>query len=153
MRILDILSEEFVIPDLRGTNKLEVLKEFSHVLGNRVTSLTEDDIFKVLWERERLCSTGVGGGIAIPHGKANNLERPILCFGRSIQGVDFDSVDGIPVYLFFVFLSPDRNAGFHIRILAKIARLLKNEEIKKQLIKAKDRNEIIKIIRQNDSDF
>ncbi len=153
MRILDLLTEDFIIPDLQASNKLEVLKEFSHLVGGLVSSLEEDDIFRVLLDRERLGSTGVGNGIAVPHAKMNSLQRPVLCFGRSLQGVDFDAVDGKPVHLFFVLLTPSTNSGLHIKILAKIAHLLKNDAVRKQLEEAKDREEIKRIIMRNDSDF
>ncbi len=153
MRILDLLTEDFIIPDLQASSKLEVLKEFSHIVGELVSSLEEEDIFRVLLDRERLGSTGVGNGIAVPHARLGSLQRPVLCFGRSLQGVDFDAVDGKPVHLFFVLLTPNTNSGLHIKILAKIAYLLKNDTVRRQLEEARDKEEIMHIIMRNDSDF
>jgi PTS system nitrogen regulatory IIA component len=107
----------------------------------------------VLLERERLGSTGIGDGIAIPHGKLKDLDQLVLSFGRSSQGVDFESMDGKPVHLFFLLVAPESCAGIHLRALARIARLLKNGVVRKKLGSMSDRDEIYNLIKQEDEEF
>jgi len=104
-------------------------------------------------ERERLGSTGIGGGIGIPHGKLKNLESLVLGFGLSRKGVDFESIDGRPTHLFFLILTPENSTGLHLKLLARISRILKNDSFKKKLLKATDSNEVYSIIREIDEDF
>ena len=104
-------------------------------------------------ERERLCSTGIGGGIGIPHGKLKNLASLVLGFGLSRRGVDFDSLDGRPAHLFFLMLTPEDSAGLHLKLLARLSRLLKNDEFKSQLMRAKSPEEILEIIQEKDEAF
>ncbi len=111
-------------------------------------------------EREQLGSTGVGGGIAIPHGKlpSDRFDQPsgpfpVLIFARSFRGIDFDAMDAKPVHLLFTVLVPEDSTGFHLKVLAKIARLLKSDEIKNELLAAKTREEIRAIIKNYDNGF
>jgi PTS system nitrogen regulatory IIA component len=108
---------------------------------------------KVLLERERLGSTGIGDGIAIPHGKLRDINDLVLSFGRSAEGIDFESMDGKPVHLFFLLVAPETCAGIHLRALARIARLLKNGTVRKKLAKVDSREDIFSIIQQEDEDF
>ena len=104
-------------------------------------------------ERERLGSTGIGGGIGIPHGKLKALDQLVLGFGLSRRGADFESMDNRPTYIFFLLLTPESSAGLHLKLLARISRLLKNEDFKSQLMQASRPEEIIDIIREKDDDF
>jgi PTS system nitrogen regulatory IIA component len=108
---------------------------------------------EVLIERERLGSTGIGDGIAIPHGKMENLDQLLLAFGRSKSGVEFDSLDGKPAYLFFLVVAPDKSAGIHLKALARISRLLKSGAVRKDLMEAKGAPEIFEVIKAQDEDF
>jgi PTS system nitrogen regulatory IIA component len=107
----------------------------------------------VLIERERLGSTGIGDGIAIPHGKSPDLDHLLISFGRSRQGVDFDSLDGKPAHLFFLVLAPENSAGVHLKALARISRLLKSHNIRSELMNAADAAEIFEIFSKQDEDF
>jgi len=115
--------------------------------------LDRDRLMAVLLERERLGSTGIGDGIAIPHGKMRDLDQLVLSFGRSSQGVDFESMDGKPVHLFFLLVAPENCAGIHLRALAKIARLLKNGTVRKKLGNVQGREEVYSVIQLEDEDF
>jgi PTS system nitrogen regulatory IIA component len=108
---------------------------------------------EVLIERERLGSTGIGDGIAIPHGKLANLDELLLSFGRSVSGVDFDSLDGKPAHLFFLVVAPENSAGTHLKALARISRLLKSNVVRRELMEAKDAGGIYRIIEAQDEDF
>lgn len=153
MKILDIMTEKSIIPDLKGRTKKEVLEELIDGLLEGRPQVDRERLLGVLLERERLGSTGIGDGIAIPHGKLKDLDRLVLSFGRSTQGVDFESMDGKPVHLFFLLVAPESCAGIHLRALAKIARLLKNSTVRKRLATVAGKEEICAVIRNEDEDF
>jgi PTS system nitrogen regulatory IIA component len=111
------------------------------------------EVADVLLERERLGSTGIGGGIGIPHGKLKHLDRLIIGFGLSRKGVDFESLDGEPTRIFFLLMTPENSAGLHLKLLARISRILKNEPFKQRLLQAKTADEIYEIIKEEDEEF
>ena len=153
MKILDILAKEAIVTELRGKTKKEVLEELTDALLENKPQLDRSRLIEILMERERLGSTGIGEGIAIPHGKLEDLDQLALSFGRSTQGVDFESMDGKPVHLFFLLVAPENCAGIHLRALAKIARLLKNNAVRKRLGSVASRDEIYSVIQQEDEHF
>ena len=105
---------------------------------------------KILMEREKLGSTGVGESIAIPHGKIHGLDDLHISFGRSRKGVAFDALDGKPVHLFFLLMAPDHSSGQHLKALAKISRMLKDIDFRKKLMNAKSRDDLYDVIREKD---
>lgn len=153
MKILDILAKESIVPELRGRTKKQVLEELIDALLKHKSHLDRDKLMAVLLERERLGSTGIGDGIAIPHGKMRELDQLALSFGKSTQGVDFESMDGKPVHLFFLLVAPENCAGIHLRALAKIARLLKNGTVRKKLGNVQSTEEVYSVIQIEDEDF
>ncbi len=153
MKILDILPKTSIVPELKGRTKKQVLEELIEALLAHKPHLDRNRLMAVLLERERLGSTGIGEGIAIPHGKLKDLDELAISFGRSTQGVDFEAMDGKPVHLFFLLVAPETCAGIHLRALAKIARLLKNGSVRKRLGGGTGRDEIYAIIQQEDEDF
>ncbi|MGA3114228.1 MAG: PTS sugar transporter subunit IIA [Syntrophobacteraceae bacterium] len=153
MKILDILAVNSIVPELKGRTKKLVLEELIDAVKQHKPHIDSDRLMKVLLERERLGSTGIGDGIAIPHGKLKDIEDLVLSFGRSAEGIDFESMDGKPVHLFFLLVAPEACAGIHLRALAKIARLLKNGTVRKRLAKVDNREDIFSIIQQEDEDF
>ena len=152
MKLSDIITRDSVIPNLKARDKTGVLKELAEVIRNAEPSIDKDALVKVLEEREKLGSTGIGDGVAIPHGKLNGISKPYMSFGRSKSGVDFDSMDTQPVHLFFLLLAPENSAGAHLKVLAKIAKMLKNTSFRKRLLEARDRDEIYDIIVQSDEE-
>ena len=104
-------------------------------------------------ERERLGSTGIGEGVAIPHGKFHGITEPIISFGRSLKGLDFESMDGQPVFLFFLLVAPENSASIHLKALARIAKILKNSSLRKSLMEVTTREEIYEAIIQDDEEF
>lgn len=153
MKILDILSMDSIVPELKGKTKKQVLEELIDAVKVNNPNVDRERLMKVLLERERLGSTGIGDGIAIPHGKLKDIKDLVLSFGRSTEGIDFESMDGKPVHLFFLLVAPETCSGIHLRALAKIARLLKNGTVRKRLGKVDNRDEIFSIIQQEDEDF
>jgi PTS system nitrogen regulatory IIA component len=151
--LTDFLSEDKVIADLAAQSKVQVMEELCKVLMQSNPDLDLDKLMGVLIERERLGSTGIGDGIAIPHGKSADLDHLLISFGRSRQGVDFDSLDGKPAHLFFLVLAPENSAGVHLKALARISRLLKSHNIRSELMKAGDAAAIYSIFASQDEDF
>jgi PTS system nitrogen regulatory IIA component len=152
MKILDVLTKETICIDLKTNDKKGVLNELA-ALTIRLTGATQEELVKILLERERLGSTGIGGGIGIPHGKLKTLDQLVLGFGLSRRGVNFESMDGRPTHLFFLLLTPESSAGLHLKVLARISRLLKNDELKSQLMRATTPEEILDVIREKDEEF
>ena len=154
MKISDIMKEEGILPNLTSRNKLSVLRELSNIL---VTSFKlkhdTDAIVKILEAREELGSTGIGDGVAIPHGKLPSLSEELLVFGRSVEGVEFDSIDGKFAHLFFLLMGPEESAGIHLKALARLSRLIKNPDFRDLLIKAKSSREIMEIFKLEDSKY
>ncbi|HSV93486.1 MAG TPA: PTS sugar transporter subunit IIA [Desulfobacterales bacterium] len=152
MKILDVLDEGAVIADLKGRSKQEVLEELAAPVA-RLANEELRDVVEVLLERERLGSTGIGGGIGIPHGKLKRLDRMVIGFGLSRKGVDFDSLDGEPTRIFFLLMAPENSTGLHLKLLARISRILKNEPFRERLLQAKSAEEITAIIKEEDEEF
>ncbi len=153
MKLTDILQEDQVISDLKARGKRAAMEELCQALNKEHPSLDLNSLMEVLVERERLGSTGIGDGIAIPHGKLPDLDDLLLSFGRSVDGVDFDSLDGKPAHLFFLVVAPENSAGTHLKALARISRLLKSNVVRRELLEAKDANAIFAIIESQDEDF
>lgn len=150
MKISELLDMSAIVADLGGTGKKEILTELTDALLQSGTSLSRDDILKVLMERERLGSTGIGDGVAIPHGKLKDLDRLLISFGLSRQGVDFDSMDGKPAHLFFLLVAPEESVGVHLKTLARISKLLKSSSVRERLQSAVDSEEIHRIIAEEE---
>jgi len=152
MKISDILKLEAIIADLKAKNKSEAIKELSQVVSP-VAGAEAEDVATVLLEREHLGSTGIGGGIAIPHGKLDTVKSIAVGFGRSIKGIEFESLDNRPVHLFFLLLTPEHSTGGHLKVLAQISKLLKMDQFKDRLLAAGSTEQIHQIILENDEEF
>ena len=152
MRLSEILAIDNIIPGLKAKDKKGVLGELAEVIARHDASIDKDMLVKVLIEREHLGSTGIGDGVAIPHGKLSSVKQPIVSFGRSKKGLDFDSMDGQPAFLFFLLLAPENSSGIHLQVLTKIARILKSSAFRKELMQVDSRDEIYKTIIQTDGD-
>ncbi len=152
MKITSVIQKEFVIEELRAATKEEVLAELASVLPRDSIKYTLEDVVKILMERERLGSTGIGDGIAIPHGKIPGLGDLHVSFGRSKKGVAFDALDGKPVYLFFLLMAPEHASGQYLKALAKISRMLKDNTFKTSLMEAKSREDLHRVIAAKDEE-
>lgn len=153
MTITDILSADRVVPELKATTKDGVLEELAALLVGQIPQATPDRLVAVLRERERLNSTAIGDGIAIPHGRLPGTKSVVAGFARSPHGVDFDSVDRQPTQLFFVLIAPDDAAAMHLKALARISRLLKDKGFREQLLSLKTREELFDAIVAEDAKF
>jgi PTS system nitrogen regulatory IIA component len=152
MKISDTLKEGAIISELNATDKKAVLEELAGTLAE-ASGVNQEEMVRVLLERERLGSTGIGGGIAIPHGKLGALQSLLMAFGRSRKGVEFDAMDGKPTHLFFLLLAPEDSTGAHLKMLARISRSLKNSVFRERLMTAADGRELYMVIQREDEDF
>jgi PTS system nitrogen regulatory IIA component len=152
MRITEFLRPEAIIEDLGGQTAEVVLSDLCkplaatyHVEGQR--------LLETLVEREKLGSTGIGDGVAIPHGKVKGLPALMASFGRSRAGVDFRAIDGKPTHLFFALFAPENSSRTHLNALATISRISKNASFREAVLKAQDAAEIYKLIEAEDSKY
>lgn len=148
--ITDFLKEDCILINLKGKEKNEVLAELLELLKAKKHIKDSDEILSTLMEREKLGSTGIGQGIAVPHAKTDQIENLIGALGISDSGVSFDSLDGEPVNIVFLILAPGKSIGLHLKALAKIARLLKNRTFRNALRGAKTPAEALEIIKEDD---
>ncbi len=151
--IKDILQDDLIIEDIAATDKNGVLREFAQLLKKKGKIEDEDNLVRVLTEREALGTTGIGDGVAIPHGKLNSVPEIIVAFGRSTRGVEYESLDAKPVYLFFLLVTPDDKPGDHLKTLARISRILKNSALRTSLRQASGRREIRTLLFDEDSKY
>ncbi|MFZ3047968.1 MAG: PTS sugar transporter subunit IIA [Desulfatirhabdiaceae bacterium] len=145
MKIIDIIHKDAILTDLIARDKKTVIQEMA-IPAATILKVDLSEIIKVLLDRERLGSTGIGRGIAIPHGKLKSIEFPLLGLGISRKGVEFDSLDGMPAHLFFLLITPEQSTGTHLKVLSQIARILKNDVFKNSLLNAHDSQDILSII-------
>jgi nitrogen PTS system EIIA component len=153
MKIMDYLNEEWVIPNLQGTDKPSILKELSSLLVKPCQVTSVEELLQVLLDREKLGSTGIGEGIAIPHGRLKKLKNFFISFGRSLKGVDFDSIDRKPSQLFFLVMAPENSAVDNLKLLSRIVTLLKEPSFKKRLMEAPSQKELFQIIAEEDEKY
>ena len=146
MKISELLDPRAIVADLQARDKTKVLAELTDALLLCETALDREEVISVLLEREKLGSTGIGDGVAIPHGKLAGIPELKLVFGRSQVGVDFESMDGQPAYLFFLLIAPEESVGVHLKTLAKISKLLKDSSVRKKLLDAPDQAAIYQVI-------
>ena len=151
--IRDLLQENLIIEELEADDKLGVLREFARLLESMNRVDNEEELLHVLLERESLGSTGIGDGVAIPHGKMPMSSGMIVAFGRSTKGVDFQAIDSKPVHLFFLLVTREDRSGDHLKALARISRILKNPALRECLLTAPTRQEIQRLISQEDSKY
>ena len=153
MKITDILKKEFIINNLVSADKASVLEELSFFLKSKGLVSDKENLLNALMEREKLGSTGIGENVAIPHAKSSEIDQIITIFGRSIKGVEFDSLDKKPVHFIYLVLAPAKSSGQHLKVLARISRLLKNKLLREAIMNASEANQIYSIIADEDSKY
>lgn len=153
MKIIDFLKQEWIIHELKGTDKPSVLRELSEVLVKPCGVSSVDELVQVLLEREKLGSTAIGDGIAIPHGRLKKLKNFFISFGKSQKGVNFDSIDGKPSQIFFLIMAPENSAVDNLKLISRIVTLLKDTSFRKRLMQAKSQAEIFQVIAEEDERY
>ncbi len=151
MHIVDMLKMEYIISDLKSGDKPGVLRELSRVFLFDHPQMDPEAMSGILLDRESLGSTGIGEGIAIPHGKMAGLSEAVVAFGRSREGIPFDSLDGKPAHLFFIIMAPENSTGIHLKLLAKISRMLTDENFRRNLLQAGSAGEMYAEIARKDA--
>ena len=146
VKITDYMSEELILLNLKAKNKDEALKELSALIGKSEKIEKKDVIYKALLERDNLGSTGIGKGVAIPHAKTDAAESLTIAFGISKEGVDFKSLDQEKVKIFFVFASPFKDSQIYLKVLARISRLIRDENFREKLLNCENAKEVLECI-------
>lgn len=147
IKICELLKDKYIELNLKEKDKIKLIAELVDLIGK--SRKIKEGILKAIVEREKLGSTAIGNGVAIPHVKIKEVKKPLLILGRSAEGVDFDSLDGQKTYLFFMLISPQEEVGLHLKILAKISHLVRDKFNVERLKNIKDKKELFAII----SDF
>lgn len=150
--ISDLLSKNVIIPDLEASGRDEVFEKLINCLSDEDLLDSSDEALKALRDREEILSTGIGEGLAIPHAKMDSLDDFLAAFARIPEGVDFKSLDGKPAHLVFLLLSPKGEAGRHVRVLARVSRILKNASFRERLMDAKTEDSIFDLILEADDE-
>ncbi len=146
MKLSEFLEEKNIVPCLEARDKNGILEELAEVAASSDFSIDKHELVKVLAERERLGTTGIGDGVAIPHGKLSGLTQPMVCFAKSNEDLDFESMDGKPTHLFFMLVAPENSSGVHLQVLARIARILKNSSLRRRLMECSSRLDLYRAI-------
>ncbi len=150
MLLANLMKEDLIIMDLHSREKMLVIREMIDRLKQAGEIANWIDCLNVISEREQLKTTGIGEGIAIPHARTNAVKSLVIAFARSREGIDFKSIDGQPVHLIFMLVSPPPDAGLYLNALARICALLRRKDFKESLIKADNAQEIISLIRESE---
>ena len=153
MKIEEILKKESVIPDLLGDSKVKVIKEMTQCLKKNNFIKNDQALFETLMEREKLGSTGIGENVAIPHGKSDEVTQIITVLARSKKGVEFESLDQKPVHFVCMVIAPAHSTGQHLKVLARVSRIFKNQGIREEILKAENSDTIYSILMNEDSKF
>jgi PTS system nitrogen regulatory IIA component len=151
MKISDVLERKTVIPNLQSRSKPDVIRELAENLASAHPNINDEKLIEVLMERERLCSTAVDSGVAIPHAKLSGISGIIAGFGRSMEGIDYDSLDAKLTHLFIILVAPETSIGAHIQLLARISRIFKNPELRARLMTLETQDEIYDSIIMEDA--
>lgn len=153
MKVVDFLRPDCVLPSLTGGSKAEVLFSMAVFLASHQHGIDPSILARVINEREALASTAIGDGIAIPHGKIDNLDHLMGVIGRSVEGLAFDSIDGKPTHIIFMLVAPSNSAGVHLKALARLSRLFRDAAFRRRLIEAADSAAIYQVIVDEDAKY
>jgi PTS system nitrogen regulatory IIA component len=153
MKVVDFLAPDAIIPSLSGTTKGEVLAELSAHMAKHQPGVDVQKLRRALEEREQLATTAIGDGIAIPHGKLDSVDRLVGTLGRSVLGLDCDSIDGKPTHLLFMLVAPVNSAGVHLKALARLSKLFKDASFRQKLLDAQDGDSMYRAIAEEDAKY
>ncbi|HET6610689.1 MAG TPA: PTS sugar transporter subunit IIA [Kofleriaceae bacterium] len=152
MKIVELIRRDTIVPELLSTDKAGIIRELAGAVAAHY-EVPERALTQILIDRENLASTAIGEGVAIPHGKMSRLGQLLACLGRAPEGVDFDSMDGEPTYLFFVLVAPESSTGAHLKALARISRVFKDRALRDRLLAAATADEMYDIIAEEDAKY
>jgi len=153
MRISDILTEEVVATDLPGGSKEEIIDAMIDLVAISPKIIDKEKVREAVFEREKIMSTGVGNGFAVPHGKTDAVSDIVAAFAVTAEPIDYESIDEKPVRLVFLLVGKNNMVGPHIKLLSRISRLMNKEEFRKRLIAVSTPKEIIEIFKQEEATY
>jgi len=153
MKIADILNEKVIVTNLPGTTKTEIINAMIDLAATNEKVIDKEKMRAAIFEREKIMSTGVGSGFAIPHGKTDAVQDIVAAFAITDQPIDYQSLDDQPVRIVFLLVGRDNSVGPHIKLLSRISRLMNKEEFRKRLIEAESPGEVLKIFTQEESSY
>ena len=153
MKLVELLKDEFIISDLKGQNKEEVINELIDLFKDDERINDIEKVRSAVLEREKIMSTGVGKGFAIPHGKTNAVNEIIAAFGKTKRDVNYDALDGQAVHLVFLLVGKDNLVSTHIKLLSRISRMMNKDEFRQKLIDANSNEEIFEIFKQEEENY
>jgi PTS system nitrogen regulatory IIA component len=153
MKVVDFLRSDLVIAELASSAKSDVLAEMAAHLGRHQAGVDPQVLRRVLEDRELLASTAIGDGIAIPHGKLEPVGQLVGVLGRSVSGLEFDSIDGKPTHLVFMLVAPASSTGIHLKALARLSRLFRDALFRQRLMAAPDAAAMYQVISEEDSKY
>src|SRR4051795_5037782 len=153
MRVIDFLKQDAIIADLQATTKAGALAELAVCMARLEPNVDAEQLRKVLEERELLASTAIGDGIAIPHGKLDSIGRLVGALGRSVEGIEFESIDGKPTHLVFMLVAPASSTGVHLKALARLSRLFRDPDFRQRLLQAPTREAMYQVISDEDAKY
>jgi len=151
MRIVDLLNENVVRTNLQGTTKTEILNAIIDVASSQDRVVDKERVREAIFEREKIMSTGVGAGFAIPHAKSDSVSDIVAAFAVTAQPIDYQSLDDQPVRIIFLLVGRENMVGPHIKLLSRISRLMNNEDFRKRLLEAQTPKDILEIFRQEEA--
>jgi fructose-specific phosphotransferase system IIA component len=153
MKITDVLEEQFVRTNLPGTSKEEIIDSMINLIGNSKNVLDKEKVRQAILEREKIMSTGVGNGFAIPHGKTDAVKDIVAAFAVTEHPVDYQALDEQPVRLVFLLIGRDSLVGPHIKLLSRISRLMNREEFRKELLISQTPKDVIELFRRQEATY
>jgi len=153
MKISEILEKDKIIPSLKGSNKKEVINELINLFESDERVIDLEAVRQTVHEREKIMSTGVGKGFAIPHGKTNNVKETIAAFGKTPEPIDFDALDGQPVSLIFILVGKENMVAAHIKLLSRISRMMNDDAFRERLLISNSSEQMYEIFAEEENKF
>jgi PTS system nitrogen regulatory IIA component len=153
MKVIDFLHPQWIIANLEAKTKAGVLAELASHMANLEPNVDAEALRRVLEERELLASTAIGDGIAIPHGKLDSIGRLVGALGRSVPGLEFESIDGKPTHLVFMLVAPVSSTGVHLKALARLSRLFRDADFRRRLLAAPSGEAMYQVISDEDAKY
>jgi fructose-specific phosphotransferase system IIA component len=153
MKITDVLEEQFVRTNLPGNSKEDIINSMISLIGNSKNVLDPEKVRQAIFEREKIMSTGVGNGFAIPHGKTDAVKDIVAAFAVTEHPVDYQALDDQPVRLVFLLVGKDSLVGPHIKLLSRISRLMSSQDFREQLLACKSPKDVIELFRRREASY
>jgi fructose-specific phosphotransferase system IIA component len=153
MKVNELLNPKYILTDFKSDKKDDVINELIDLLKGDERVIDLEEVRKCVFDREKIMSTGVGKGFAIPHGKTNSVTDIVAVFGKSKKPIDYNALDGEPVNLVFLMIGKDTLVSKHIKLLSRISRLMNNDEFREKLVKADSKESIQKIFEEEEQSY